>query len=116
MLWYVIDVGVLRHVVGSRAVMAGQVDRVSQVLDLGRGQAGGDGRGTTRRSLAGEGPAAGHHLPAAKRLHRAAGPCDRVVREAGTASAPGRSPAPIGCPRVDDHYLRRVEPAAPRAR
>ncbi len=28
MLWYVIDEGVLRHVVGSRAVMAGQVDRV----------------------------------------------------------------------------------------
>ena len=28
MLWYVIDEGVLRHVVGSRTVMAGQVDRV----------------------------------------------------------------------------------------
>ena len=29
-LWYVIDEGVLRHVVGSRAVMAGQVDRVTE--------------------------------------------------------------------------------------
>jgi hypothetical protein len=30
MLWYVIDEGVLHHVVGSRAVMAAQVDRVAE--------------------------------------------------------------------------------------
>ena len=34
MLWYVIDEGVLRHVVGSRAVMGSQLDRLIESADM----------------------------------------------------------------------------------